>query len=379
MMRHTRGAARWGVGLVVLLAGGVWACAQTASPEGKTIAEVQPRNNKSTPSARVLTEVRTRAGQPYSQATVTGDVARLMGTRLFAQVTPYYQVTADDKVVVVFDVQEYPNVIQEIRYEGAKHLKDDELDQITGLRRGVPLNPIANKQAAQAILRKLQEQGRMWSSVDLAEGGKPGDARVVFRITEGRVVKVTGVQFTGNHFVSGERLRTQITTSRSFAGIGGDYNPQQTEFDRAKLEEYYRTYGYQDVQVVPELTYPDERSVVIVFHVSEGPQYRVSGVKVAGPKRFAQERVDSVVKLKAGDKYDKNVVQADLRNLKNLYGNTGVMVAPREEVYQTGPGEIAVQYTIQERPPWTVGQVLIVGNDVTRESVIRRQVPLYTG
>src|SRR5262245_28489997 len=284
MMRQTRGAARWAVGLVVLLAGGLWACAQTASPEGKTVAEVQPRGNKSTPSARILAEVRTRSGQPYNQATVTADVARLMGTKLFSQVTPFYQITTDDKVVVMFDVQEYPSVIQEIRYEGAKHLKDDELDQITGLRRGVPLNPVANKLAAQAILRKLQDQGRMWSSVELVEGGKPGDARVVFRITEGRVVKVTGVTFTGNSFVSGERLRTQITTSRSFAGIGGDYNPAQTDFDRTKLEEYYRTFGYQDVQVVPELIYPDERSVVINFHISEGPQYRVSGVQIAGPK-----------------------------------------------------------------------------------------------
>ena len=81
-------------------AGGLAACAQTASPEGKTVAEVQPRGNKSTPSARILAEVKTRAGQPYSQATVTADVARLMGTRLFSQVTPYYQITPDDKVAL---------------------------------------------------------------------------------------------------------------------------------------------------------------------------------------------------------------------------------------------------------------------------------------
>jgi outer membrane protein insertion porin family len=377
MMAHTRGAARWAVGLLVLLGSGLAAHAQTASPEGKTIAEVQPRNNKATPSAKILAEVRTRAGQPYNQATVTADVARLMGTRLFAQVTPYYQITAEDKVVVFFDVQEYPNVVQEIRYEGAKHLKDDELDGITGLRRGVPLNPIANKLAQQAILRKLQDQGRMWSSVQLVEGDKPGDTRVVFRITEGRVVKVTGVKFVGNTFVSAERLRVQISTSRSIVGIGGDYNSAQTEFDRAKLEDYYHTFGFQDAQVHFDLSYPDEKSVEIVFHISEGLRYRVSRVNVAGTSQFSSERVQSVVKLKPGDNYDKSVTQADARNIKNLYGYAGYSVTPKEEVYQTGPGEVAVQYTVQERPPWTVGQVIIVGNDTTRESVIRRQVPLY--
>ena len=109
-----------------------------------------------------------------------------MGTRLFYNVTPYYQVTADDKVNVVFEVREYPSIVQEIRYEGAKHLKDADLDALTGLRRGVPLNPIANKLAVNAILRKYHEQGRLFASVELVEGGKEGDTRVVFRITEER-------------------------------------------------------------------------------------------------------------------------------------------------------------------------------------------------
>jgi outer membrane protein insertion porin family len=379
MMAHSRGTARWAAGLIMLLGCSMWACAQTASPEGKTVVEVQPRNNKATPSAKILSEIQTRAGQPYNQAKVTADVARLMGTKLFSQVTPYYQITPDDKVVVYFDVVEYPNIVQEIRYEGAKHIKDDELDSITGLRRGVPLNPIANRLAQQAILRKLQEQGRMWSSVELLEGDKQGDTRVVFRITEGHVVKVTKVSFVGNTFVSGERLRTQITTSRSLIGIGGDYNPAQTDFDKQKLEEYYRTFGYQDVSIVPEPMFPDDKSVEIIFHIFEGVRYRVSRVEVTGATKFPAERVDSVVKTKAGDTYDKNVTQADVKNITNLYGYAGYKVSPKEEIVQTGPGEVAVQYTVQERPPWTVGQVIIAGNSTTRQNVILRQVPLYPG
>jgi outer membrane protein assembly complex protein YaeT len=378
MMVRTRGAGRWAIALAVLLGGGLWAVAQQP-PEGKTVAEVQVRNNRLTPTARVLTEVQTRAGQPYSQSTVQGDLSRLMATHLFSRVEPYYQVAADDKVTVIFVVQEYPTTVQEIRYEGAKHLKDEELDTITGLRRGVPLNPIANKLAVNAIERKYQEQGRLWAHAELVEGGKEGDSRVVFRIAEGPVVKVRDVKFTGNTFVSGERLRTQINTARTFFGIGGDYNPAMVDFDRAHLEEYYRTYGYQDVQVVPELQYRGAEGVVLVFHIREGERYRVSRVDITGTKQFDVERVRSVTKLKEGEVYDRNVVQADLKNIRAQYGYTGRMVTPKEQVFQTGAGEVAVQYEVQERPPWTVGQVIIIGNEVTRENVIRRQVPLYPG
>ena len=378
MMVRTRGAGRWAVGLAVLVCAGSWAVAQQ-TPEGKAVAEVQPRNNRSTPAARILAEVQTRAGQPYKQATVDADVARLMATKLFALVTPYYQLTADDKVTVIFEVKEYPSVVQEIRYEGAKHLKDEELDTITGLRRGVPLNPMANNAAKYAIERKYREQGRMWAYVELVEGGKEGDTRVVFRITEGRVVKVKDVKFVGKAFVSSERLRQQTTISRSLMGIGGDFNPAQVEFDRTHLEEYLHTYGFQDAVVVPELVYPDPASVVIVYHVEQGTRYRVKQVDITGAKQFDEDRVRSVTKLKAGDVYDRNVVQADLKNMRALYGNTGRMVTPKEQVFQAGAGEVAVQYEVQERPPWTVGQVIVIGNEVTRENVIRRQIPLYPG
>jgi outer membrane protein assembly complex protein YaeT len=299
--------------------------------------------------------------------------------RLFRRVTPYYQFGPDDAVTVYFDVAEFPNIVQEVKYEGAKHLKDDELDTLTGIRRGVPLNPTANKLAVHAIERKYHDQGRLWAHVELVEGGKDGDSRVVFRITEGRIVKVKDVKFVGHKFVSGERLRTQTSVSRTLFGLGGDYNPSQVEFDQARLEDYYRTYGYQDVRVHHEKYFVDADSVVIVYHIDEGVQYRVGKVDVAGNKAFTDERVRSVLKTQPGDTYDRNVTQADVKNLRALYGNTGRMVAPREQVFQTGPGEVAVQYELQERPPATVGQVIVIGNDVTRENVIRRQVPLYPG
>jgi RNA polymerase sigma factor (sigma-70 family) len=103
-------------------------------------------------------------------------------------VTPN-QKTAENKGKVYFDVAEYPSVVQEIVYQGAHHLKPDELDTLTGLKKGMPLNPVANLMAQQAILRRLHEKGRMFAGVELVEGNKPGDTRVVFRIVEGPVVK----------------------------------------------------------------------------------------------------------------------------------------------------------------------------------------------
>src|SRR5262249_51794138 len=158
-----------------------------------------------------------------------------------------------------------------------------------------------------------QEMGRLFAHVELIEGGQPGDRRVVFRITEGPTVKVTGVEFVGNSFVSGERLRVQTNTSRALLNtFGADSNPTTAQGDVIRLEDYYRTYGLQDVRVHHEKIFSaDTRGVKVVFHIAEGARYQVKRIELIGNKNFTEDRVIGVTKLRAGQNYDRNVVQAD--------------------------------------------------------------------
>ncbi|MBX7104891.1 MAG: outer membrane protein assembly factor BamA [Gemmataceae bacterium] len=353
------------------------------TPTDKVVAEVVVRNNKLVATNQILNSIKTRVDKPYNHATVQGDVSALMATRSFSDVRASYAPTADGKVVVTFDVVELPSVVTDIKFEGAKHAKNDELLTLTGLQRGVPLNPVANKMAVHAIQRYYQEKGRIYAHVDLIEGGNSGDSKVVFRITEGPEVKVSSVQFTGQtgEFATAERLRTKTETSRAFLGsIGGTYNPGLVELDVMKLEEYYRTFGYHDVKIGREIIPSEDcRTVKVVFHIHEGPRYRVKDVQLVGASTFPEDRVRSVTRMKAGELYDQNVIKADLKNIGDLYGYSGRKVTPREEIIYSGPGEVTVQYTMQERPPDRVGRVIVAGNDVTRQNVILRQVPVYPG
>src|SRR5438876_9321364 len=102
-MARMRDAGRWAVGLCVLLLSGAAAVAQY--PEGKTVSDVIPRGNRATAAEQVINAVQTRKDRPYKQTQVNEDIAALMKTRLFANVNAFYQITADDKVIVYFDVQ----------------------------------------------------------------------------------------------------------------------------------------------------------------------------------------------------------------------------------------------------------------------------------
>ena len=142
---------------------------------------------------------------PYNASRPSEDVRRLVDSRWFRNVKPMTTPTADGRVIVIFQVFELPNDIQEIVYDGARLVKVSDLEEVTGLKKGMKLNPAVNQNARLAILRRYQEKGYYWASVELVEGDKPSDSRVVFRITEGPLVRVSGISFSGIDFVSDGR------------------------------------------------------------------------------------------------------------------------------------------------------------------------------
>jgi outer membrane protein assembly factor BamA len=369
--------------LAALLACVTTALAQVASPGKVIVADVIPQGNKNVPSEKIMSLIKTKPNGEYNPDTINEDVQRLYETRSFANIRVTEQRRDDGKVVVYFQFVELPGIIQEIVYQGANHLKNDELESITGLRKGAPLNPIGTRLARDAILRKYQEKGRLSATVEIIEGDKVGDNRVVFNITEGPVVKVGGTDFVGNTFVSAGRLRTQINTSRAFLGVlSGDYNPLMAELDASKLEEYYRSFGYHDVRVSRELRWDqNQRYVTLIFHIHEGQRYKVAKVDLTGVSDKERQELLKFNSLHSGDLFSQQKADVDKAKMKDYIGYTGRDDAIQQAVFYPPdrPGEVVINYEVQERPPARVGQVFVVGNEVTRQNVILRQVPLYPG
>ena len=240
--------------------------------------------NRLVPARKIISLVKTRPGAEYQQSVVNADVRRLSETGRFANVRAYTRRTAADKVKVYLVVAELPTAVQEVLYRGTKHLTPDELEAITGLRKGTPLNPTAVQAARQAIVRRYEEMGRLFASVEVAEGDRPGDTRVVFNITEGPVAKIKSIRFEGNTFVSSARLCTQIDPPGEFLRWGGRYDPLIVDHDVSRLEEYYRGFGYKKVHVSRELRTDDNpRAVHLIFHIHEGPRTRTG--RDAGSER----------------------------------------------------------------------------------------------
>ncbi|MFO0851134.1 MAG: outer membrane protein assembly factor BamA [Gemmataceae bacterium] len=379
--------------LALAVLAGPSAAADPNNPVGKTVARVLPVNNKVHDAALILAKMTTKAGRPYDEATVQEDVRRLLNTGWFAPGGVTVKTAVDDagQVTVFVHVIELNNIVREVVYLGNQHYSESELNDLTGVRRGGPLNPQMNQLAAQSIRNKLADDGRAFASVHLLEGGALTDTRVVFQIVEGPVVRVRGVEFTGNSVASSGRLHTVVLVNgplipRVVTPLSQKYQPAMVEEDKKRLTDYYHRLGHLEAQIREEIVRNpnDAGEVTVVYHVVEGRPYTVGAVHFDGNKLFPTDRLQKVTELTAGQTYNRDLVEADKKRMEILYGNGGRRVGVQEAVFvdPQKPGVVTVHYQVQEPPARSqdrVGQIIIEGNTVTAERVIRNQLGLYPG
>ncbi len=331
-------------------------------------------------------QITSREGQPYLPEKIRNDVRMLDGSGRFIGGVRVDEYKTQEGIVLTFHVFERA-VIDEVIYQGARHMSRDDLETGTGsLKKGMPMNPALNKVAAQKLEQAYQNKGYWFAEVHLAEGERQEDTRVVFQITEGPTVKVKKVDIIGANFVSASRLSigSKMNTSDLLYGFfGSDFNPMELEQDMGKILDYYRAFGFFDVKVRKRVKMtPDMTGVEITVVVDEGPRYLVRDVKVVGNKKLENELLLAHNNLKQGEVFNTKDMQAGLVRMQDEYGKRGyygTKIAP-EFNYSTEPGLVTVVYKVDEGQGVSyASEIKVVGNSVTRDDVIRKELRFFPG
>ncbi|MBV9009878.1 MAG: outer membrane protein assembly factor BamA [Verrucomicrobia bacterium] len=335
---------------------------------------------------RVLAQLRTKIGQPYSEIVAEEDIRRLYDTGDFENVRVFGQPESDGmRVIVAIQTR---SLLTEIEIDGATRISPRKLRKNLGVKLNAPVKEEDLEKGRQKIFDTYQ--GRGFTDVQVTFRVEPVDAkratsRVVYTINEGVRGAISLVEFEGNAHFPAKILRKQMKTKKkdiiAFIDKSGRLDEAQLQQDLGKVREFYQNHGYIDMavrDVRKERTTSGKLHIVIV--VDEGTQYHVGKIAVTGYKAATEQKIRALLKVKEGDVYSPKAIRDDAKAIADAYGTGGYVES--DVIPQSAPsrgGVIDVTYQIQEGDRSFVERINIVGNTRTKDKVIRREVLIAPG
>lgn len=365
----------------------VCAHAQAPNQQGPPIirsVEIQYVGPEVVSRERVLSQIRTRAGQHYSESLAEQDIRALYATGAVENVRIFAEPQGDGvKVIVVLQTRSH---VHEIEIVGAEHVSAKKLRKNIDLKVNKPLNEEELEKGRQKIIDIYQARG--FTNIDVKfhveTDEAHGTSRVVYTINEGPKGSVSAIQFEGNTKFSDRTLRKQMKTKGktfySFLDKSGRLDETQLDQDLNAVREWYQDHGYIDVEVKEVRRERSKDRLTIVVVITEGAQYHVGKLTISGAKVAPEQKVRGLMKMKEGSVYSPKQVREDSKKVADAYGSGGyvdLQVTPQG--MPGGHNTIDVHYTIEEGNPSFVQRINIVGNTRTKDKVIRREVLIAPG
>lgn len=198
------------------------------------------------------------------------------------------------------------------------------------------------------------------------------------------VLSVSSVRLEGCQAVSAARLKKMMATrGPKWFFWKTPYQPDVFEKDLQTLTRYYHRRGFLQAEVEDKETDLDKggRSVRLKAWIYEGPLARVHSVHFEGARALGEKHLLSVLTLRAGSPYDRDLLESSTRALIKAYADEGYLDAQVKAVsaWDKGQTQCDLTWKIQEGP-----QALLAGFDIqglgrTRDWVVWREFRTKVG
>ena len=226
--------ALWGATNLCIIAPGVQA-QELRAVQGPTVRsiDVQYVGPQAVSKEKILANMQTRVGRPYSAQTVQEDIRRLSQMGPLSNVRIFGEPAGDGVKVVVVVVTK--RTVSELLITGAGRIKESKLREDLTTKPGESLSESALEGDRQKILEKYRKKG--FSDIDVSyrtDGDeKKTTVRVIFEITEGAKTKIDDVLFEGNTVVKRSELLKVIKTKPKgllnlFSSTAGKLNSERS-------------------------------------------------------------------------------------------------------------------------------------------------------
>ena len=297
---------------------------------------------------------------------------------------------ARDGNTLIISVVERPS-ISGIEISGNKALKTEQLLESldgVGIKEGEVYKRSTLEKVKSELVRSYSSNGRYGADVEIEEIKQPRNRlEIKIEVDEGKSAKIEKINIIGNEIYTNEELLDGFELSEgsffSFLNNDNAYSREKLQGDIESLESFYKDRGYLkfSIESTQISLSRDMKEIFINFNVSEGDKYTISDVEVIGEIPFDSDVYEQVLGSIKDVTYSQSQITAIEDFFLNILGNRGYAFAEvtgSPEVEENSK-EVKIIFNIQSGKKTYTRKILFIGNNVTQDHVLRREMRQFEG
>ena len=363
-------------------------------PQKYYIAGIEVEGNTYFSDQQIISQTGMHEGM---QVTVPGDdisnvIRRLWLQRYFEDISVEIDSlnAARDSAWFKIRILERPRVSR-WSFTGVKSGERKDLDERLNLRRGGEFSDYVEKTSVDIIKRYYSEKGFLLCDVKTEvqrDSVVKNAIRVNFAVDKGQKVRIKDINFIGNEHVKEFKIARAMKKTKSnkiynfFSSK--KFNEKEYLNDKKAAVSVFNEAGYRDARLVRDsIYYVEPGKLGIDLEFEEGDRYYFRDVSWTGNSIYSSDYLTQVVGIEKGAPYDVVSMEKHLfgggkqtdMDVTKLYRDNGYLffrVTPVETNIQND--SVDVEFRISEGKQATLNNIIINGNDLTNEKVVRRQL-----
>ncbi len=369
----------------MIAAGALLFSGQAMAIEPFAVRDIRVEGIQRTEAGTVFNYLPVRIGDTFTDEKATAAIKALYATGFFKDV----RIDAEGDVLVVI-VQERP-AIASVDFTGAKEFDKDALLKSmkdVGLGPARIYDHSLVDRAEQEIKRQYLSRGLY--GVDISTTVTPMERNRVainFIVDEGDRAHIQAIRFVGNKAYTDDELRDMIKLSTpgwfTWYTRADQYSKEKLTGDLETIKSFYQDNGYIEMQVESTQVSlsTDKKDVYLTLNITEGDQYTVNEIRLEGELFGREEEIKELIELQQGELYSGSKLTATTKKISEYLGNFGYAFANVNPQLDIDKENKEVSFTIFVDPGKRVyvRQISIVGNNKTRDEVIRREMRQLEG